>query len=96
MIEKIQPVNEAINIADWPRDEEFEIYPEGAREKTLVHCPTPAPYSHLIAGHKYLFKRSPSRYPEQFWVEIFAYHLGSQMGVQVPHTYIAFDSKTSQ
>lgn len=35
----VQPVDMAIDIADWPGDDEFEIYPEGARDKSLLISP---------------------------------------------------------
>ncbi|SRR5579883_687963 len=91
-----QLTNEAVDVTDWLRDEEFAEYPEGARDKTLLYCPNPSPYSFLKAGHRYLFKRSSPRYSEQFWVEIFAYQLGTRMGIPVPATFVAYDSKKEQ
>lgn len=96
MIEKIQPIDQPVDIAEWRRHEEYEQYPEGAREKTLIYCPQSFLYSYLIPGHQYLFKRSPKRYPEQFWVEIFAYRLGMKMQIPVPPAFVAYDSKRAQ
>lgn len=88
--------NEAVDIAIWRREEEFAEYPEGARDKTLVYCSIPESHRFLSAGKRYLFKRSYSRYKEQFWVEIFAYKLGSKMGITVPPAFVAYDSKQNQ
>lgn len=95
-MEIAQLTNQPINVADWLRDEEFAQYPEGARDKTLLYCPTPAPYSFLKTGHRYLFKRSSPRYPEQFWAEILAYRLGALMNIDVPPAFVAYDSKEKQ
>ncbi len=95
-MEIIQPVNQVVNVADWRRDEEFAQYPEGARDKTLLYSPTLTPYSFLRPEHRYLFKRSSPRYPEQFWAEILAYRLGARMNIDVPPAYVAYDSKEKQ
>lgn len=91
-----QAPQEAVDVADWLKDEEFAEYPEGAREKTLFYCPIPSPYQFLKGEHRYLFKRSSHRYPEQFWVEILAYRLGIQMGISVPPAFVAYDRKKNQ
>ncbi|MCD6038943.1 MAG: hypothetical protein K0S27_343 [Gammaproteobacteria bacterium] len=91
-----QLTNQAIDVTHWRRDEEFAAYPEGGRDKTLLYCPSPPPYYFLRAGHRYLFKRSSPRYPEQFWVEIFAYRIGIQMDIPVPPAFVAYDSKKNQ
>lgn len=93
---EFQASDQPIDVADWLRDEEFAQYPEGARDKELIYCPKPAPYSFLTAEHRYLFKLSSKRYPEQFWAEIIAYRLGLQMDVDVPPTFVAYDSKKNQ
>jgi len=95
-METIQLTTQAVDVADWRRDEEFAEYPEGARDKTLLYCPLPKPYNFLKADHRYLFKRSSPRYPEQFWVEIIAYLLGIQMDILVPPAFVAYDSKQNQ
>jgi HipA-like C-terminal domain len=89
-------MNEPVDVAYWLRDEEFAEYPEGARDKTLLYCPTSSVNQFLRTGHRYLFKRSSPRYEEQFWVEIIAYRLGSQMGIPVPPAFVAYDSKKGQ
>ncbi len=93
---EIQATDQPIDVGDWRRDEEFAQYPEGARDKTLLYCPKPAPFAFLKEGHRYLFKLSSPRYPEQFWAEIIAYRLGTQMDIDVPPAFVAYDSKTNQ
>lgn len=92
----LQSIDQAIDVSNWRRDEEFAAYPEGARDKTLLYCPSPAPYPFLREGHRYLFKRSSPRYAEQFWVEILAYLIGQAMNISVPPTFVAYDSKENQ
>ncbi len=92
----IQLSNQPVNITDWFKHEEFSPYPEGARDKTKLYCPTPSPYPFLKAEQQYLFKRSSDKYPEQFWVEILAYRLGSQMTVPVPPAFVAYDCNENQ
>lgn len=83
-----------IDIATWRRDEDFPVYPEGAREKLLVLAPEHPQYDFLIGNHRYLFKLSPDRCPDQYWTEIIAYIIGEALGVIVPPAYIAIDSGT--
>jgi hypothetical protein len=84
----------AIDVAKWQADEEYPYFPEGSREKRLLRCPQPAPAATLLPGHRYQFKQSRAIYPEQFWAEIVAYHLGLLTGVPVPPAYPAWDSHT--
>ena len=91
-----QSIDQPVNIAVWRRDEEFEQYPEGARDKTLVYCPVSAPYDFLKTSHRYLFKKSSHRYPEQYWVEILAYRISTYMGIIVPPAFVAYDEKINQ
>ena len=84
-----------IDVANWPADE-YVVYPEGARDKSLIYCPENLPEKFLRPGHPYLFKHSNSNYPEQYWVEIFAFHLGKLIDITVPPAYVAFDSDTNQ
>lgn len=83
--------SEVIDVSAWPIDPEHETYPEGAREKRAIFPPEPLPYSFLIAGRRYLFKLSDERYPEQFWAEVIAYHVGDMLGIAVPPAYAAYD-----
>jgi len=92
----IQLSNQPVNITEWFKHEEFSPYPEGARDKTKLYCPTPSPYPFLKADHQYLFKRSSDKYPEQFWVEVLAYRLGRQMTVSVPPAFVAYDRNENQ
>lgn len=52
------------------------------------------PAATLIPQHRYQFKQSRVIYPEQFWAEIVAYHVGMLTGVAVPPAYPAWDSRT--
>jgi hypothetical protein len=36
----LQSSNQTIDVSDWRKDEEFAEYPEGARDKTLLYCPS--------------------------------------------------------
>lgn len=94
-MELIQKINEVVDVSNWRVDDEFGDYPEGARDKSMIYCPNSS-YEFLIPGHRYLFKLSSRRYPEQFWIEIFAYRLGITMGVPVPPAFVAYDSGNEQ
>jgi hypothetical protein len=89
-----QPLDQPVDVARWLADEEFGIYPEGARDKSLLHSPEPAPFTFLVPNHRYLFKHSIERYPEQFWAEVIAYRTGCLLGVPVPPAFVAYDSDT--
>lgn len=82
------------DVAAWPPDEEYQVFPEGSREKRLLRCPDPRPHPVLIPGHRYLFKKSRRIYPQQFWAEVVAYHVGRLCDVPVVPTFPAFDSHT--
>lgn len=88
-----QNIKDVVNISDWRVDEEYRQYPEGARSKALLYAPANPPYSFLRSNFPYLFKLSSHRYPEQFWVEIFAYRLGCQVGIEVPKAFVAINTK---
>lgn len=87
---------EEIDITAWPQSDEHPIFPEGSRDKRLLHCPIPAPEPWLVPGHRYLFKKSRDIYPEQYWVEIVASRLSRLTGVPVPPAYAAVDSGTGE
>ncbi len=95
-MKRIQEADEAIDVASWYGDEDDLVYPEGARDKTLLYSRTLVPYGFLKPNHRYLFKRSSKRYLEQFWVEILAYRLGCEMGITVPPAFVAYDTKKDQ
>ncbi len=86
-----QPITEAVDISNWKKDDEFGIYPEGARDKTLLHSPVSSAYEFLIPNHRYLYKYAFGRHPDQFWTEIIAYQVGCFLDVPVPPAFIAFD-----
>jgi hypothetical protein len=90
----VQSSDQPVDVSDWHADDEFGIYPEGARDKALLYSPEPAPYGFLYPNHRYLFKLSFRRYPEQFWAEIVAYRIGCMMRVAVPPAFAAYDSQT--
>lgn len=91
-----QPVNQTIDIANWKGDDEFEIYPEGARDKSLLISPSQSGYDFLIPGHRYLFKHSFQKgnrcHPDQYWAEIVAYRIGCMLDVPVPPAFVAYNS----
>lgn len=82
----------AFDVVAWPPDEEHQVFPEGSREKRLLRCPEPCPHPVLIPAHRYLFKKSRPIYPQQFWAEVVAYHVGRVCDVPVVPTFPAFDS----
>ncbi len=87
----IQKPSEIIDVTTWASDEFSDPFPQGARDKKAVECLTPAPYSFLRAGHRYLFKQSNENYPAQYWAEVIAYRVGCLIGVQVPPAFVAED-----
>lgn len=87
-----QTTYQPINISGWKGDDEFEVYPEGARDKSLLHSPVESGHDFLIPSHRYLFKHSVKRHPEQFWAEVIAYQIGAMMEVPVPPAFVAYDS----
>lgn len=89
-MKKTQGKHQIVDVSGWLRNE--PVYPEGKRVKALVYCPANTSFDFLEVGHGYMFKESPSWAPEQFWVEILAYHIGSKMGVSVPVAFVAVDN----
>lgn len=92
----MQLASEVVDITDWRGEEESRIFPVGTREKKLIYCPARTPYAFLEKRHRYLFKLSVKKCPEQFWIEIFAYRLGARMGIQVPPAFVAYDRAADQ
>lgn len=86
-----QPITEAVNISNWKKDDEFAVYPEGARDKTLLYSPPSSPHEFLISNHRYLYKHAFGRHPDQFWTEIIAYHVAYLLDTPVPPAFVAFD-----
>lgn len=58
----------------------------------MIYCPDRQPFAFLKAKHQYLFKLSSHNYPDQFWVEVFAYRLGKLLDIPVPPAFVAYDS----
>jgi hypothetical protein len=81
-----------IDVSTWREDEEWAHYPEGARPKMAYFPPDGLPLPFIKPGRRYLFKRSAKPYPEQYWAEIAAYHIGCLLGVEVPPAYPAINS----
>ncbi|MEE2566069.1 hypothetical protein [Hyphobacterium marinum] len=82
------------DVSEWSADDEFAVYPEGSRAKSALISP-PNPLSELIIPeHRYLFKKSRSSFPVQFWGEVVAFEIGKLMGVDVPPAYPAINHKT--
>jgi hypothetical protein len=91
-----QDPSEIIDISTWQPDSEFDPYPKGARAKSAIFSPPTGAPSFIVPDHRYLFKHSSHRYPEQFWIEIIAYFIGHLMDVPVPPAFVAFDSRSQQ
>lgn len=91
-----QPVNQAIDVANWKGDDEFEVYPEGARDKSLLISPLQSEYPFLVPNHRYLFKHAFKKkqrdHPDQFWMEIIAYRIGCMLEIPVPPAFVSYDS----
>lgn len=83
--------NDVICIDEWPPDESFYengFYPEGAREKAVYFSPDDVGDLPLRPKWRYLFKKSRSWAPWQFWMEVMAYRIGEVMGVPVPPAHV--------
>ena len=89
-----QGEHDVVEVSRWTPDEEFPIFPVGARSKELKYCVSDCP-DYLLPGHRYLFKHSWHRYPDQFWAEIIAYRIGRMLGLCVPPSFVAYDSSTN-
>ncbi|WP_144402996.1 HipA domain-containing protein [Yersinia ruckeri] len=73
---------------------DFAQYPVGARAKSLLLSPSTF-IPDIKPSWRYLFKKSVKYYPDQFWGEIIAYRIGSQIGVEVPKAFPAVRSTES-
>lgn len=83
-----------IDVSSWKLDEDFGIYPEGARDKAAHFAPSPPPEDFLIAERRYLFKHSRKEYREQFWTEVVAYRVACLLGMEAPPAFAAWNSKS--
>ncbi|HBP40999.1 MAG: hypothetical protein ACTJG4_09565 [Vreelandella alkaliphila] len=95
-----QRPDQVIDITGWDVHRDYEVFPVGARDKSLRVCPASPPYDFCLPGHRYLFKEAiksaknsdKPRYPNQYWAEVIAFHIGRLMGLTLPPVFIAIDS----
>jgi hypothetical protein len=83
-------------IDEWqPDDSSYEngYYPEGTREKAVYFSPADVGNVSLRPQWRYLFKKSRTRTPWQFWMEIIAYRIGQVMDVPVPPAYVGLSNR---
>lgn len=98
-----QPSSQVVDINDWQVHSGFEVYPVGARDKSLRICPPDnESYPFCIKGHRYLFKEAikstsdptQPKYPDQYWSEIIAFKIARLMNISVPPAFAAINSST--
>jgi hypothetical protein len=105
LLYKEQTLQDIIDVADpcfQLNEEYYGTYPKGAREKQIyqnICSPKPFLIQPRKSGtnayyHNYLYKLSNRRYPEQFWVEIFAYRFGCLIGIEVPPAFVAVNTNS--
>ncbi|ATH79457.1 hypothetical protein CLM76_03960 [Vreelandella venusta] len=102
--EVYQQPNQVIDIADWDTHQDYEVFPVGARDKSLLLCPDPPPFGFCIPKHKYLFKeaiksaKNPGkpRHPDQYWAELIAFRIGRLMRLTLPPVFVAIDSTRNE
>ena len=87
-------LSEVIEVASWRPSDDFEVHPLGAKPKSTLICPDPAPHPLLIPNHAYLFKIAEGWKENQIWSEALAYQVGSAVGIDVPPCFIASNSTT--
>lgn len=88
-----QGAEQVVDVRDWDPDDEFPIGPQGRKPKSILICPTPAPWPFLLAGHRYLFKQPAGTKVQQIWSEIIAYELARDRGIEVPPAFAALNSR---
>lgn len=101
---KEQLPNQIVDVASWPAHEDYEVFPVGARNKSLRICPENTGFTFCIPKHQYLFKESfksakdpeQQRHPDQYWSEIVAYKIGQLMDLDIPRAFVAVNSKTGE
>lgn len=99
-----QRSDQIIVIDSWNIHQDYEVFPIGARDKSLRICPNPSPFDFCLADHRYLFKetiksaKEPSmpRYPDQYWAEVIAFRIGRLMGLSIPPVFVAIDSSRNE
>lgn len=82
-----------IDVRDWLIDDLYASYPEGARSKDAFFPPSTLDLDFINKKRRHLYKRSDKKYPDQFWGEVAAYHIGCILGVNVPPAFAAFNSE---
>ena len=85
-----------IDVDGWKPDEQFAVFPQGARAKNAMFAPEPPPQVVLKSGKRYLFKLSRRAYPDQFWAEVVAYRVGCMLDVPVPPAFAGWNSSSGQ
>lgn len=96
IVPRQEPEQGPIDIADWRRDESFGIFPGGTKPKQMLFAPESAPSPLLIPNHAYLFKTAQGWRARQMWSEVIAYRIGVLMGLPVPPSFVAIDSRTGE
>lgn len=99
-----QGPDQVIDIAGWDIHQEYEVFPVGARDKSLLVCPSPAPFDFCLPGHNYLFKEAiksandpgKPRHPDQYWAELIAFRIGRLMRLTLPPVFVAIDSERDE
>lgn len=92
----LQCPHQLVDIAEWPLDEEFAIFPVGSKPKRAAFCPEAAPQLFLIGGHRYLFKVSKDWRILQHWSEVIAYRLAQLCGIKAAPCFVATDSRAGE
>lgn len=83
-----------LDVSNWEMDQDFGVFPAGARAKYALLAPDACEFEFLVPGRRYLLKRSQKRYPDQFWGEIIAYRVGQLLGFDTPATFVAYDRRS--
>ncbi|UYM18605.1 HipA domain-containing protein [Endozoicomonas euniceicola] len=99
-----QSCDQIVDIAHWPVHEDYEVFPVGARDKSLRVCPSTAPFDFCLPNHRYLFKEAiksakdprKQRHPDQYWAEVIAFKIGRMMKLPVPPAFVAVNSETGE
>jgi hypothetical protein len=91
-----QKLDQIVEIHRWTDKVEAEPYPEASRPKNLVYSPSSVPFDFLLPNYAYLFKWPLKRAPQEYFAEIIAYKIGAQMGLDVPHTFLAVNQKSPE
>ncbi len=100
----VQLQDQIIDIAHWPVHDEYEVFPVGARDKSLRICPADTNLEFCIPNHKYLFKEAIksardsrlNRHPDQYFAEIIAFKIGRLMQLNIPPAFVAINSETGE